>query len=126
MSRQDQAWKNALQALFPHALEFFLPSLEAHRDRTRPFEFLEQELRAVSRGVRRGGVVDALVKHGMISPQDVDLFQYADTPQEALDLLQAGLHRYYLDPQEPLPQAEQKTPAIAESRTKTPRKPEVD
>ncbi|WP_352425745.1 hypothetical protein [Aminomonas paucivorans] len=62
MARQDQAWKNALQALFPHALEFFLPSLEAHRDRTRPFEFLEQELRAVSRGVRRGGVVDALVK----------------------------------------------------------------
>ena len=62
MARQDQAWKNAIQALFPHALEFFLPSLEAHRDRTRPFEFLEQELRAVSRGVRRGGVVDALVK----------------------------------------------------------------
>ena len=62
MARQDQAWKNALQALFPHALEFFLPALEAHRDKGRPFEFLEQELRAVSRGVRRGGVVDALVK----------------------------------------------------------------
>ena len=42
MARQDQAWKNALQALFPHALEFFLPALEAHRDKGRPFEFLEQ------------------------------------------------------------------------------------
>jgi len=70
--------------------------------------------------------IDALVKYGMISPQDVDLFQYADSPAEAMQQLRDGLNRYYLKPEEPLPQAEQKTPAIAESRTKTPRKPEID
>jgi len=70
--------------------------------------------------------IDALVRYGMISPQDVELFQYADSPAEAMEQLRDGLNRYYLEPEEPLPQAEQKTPAIAESRTKTPRKPEID
>ena len=34
---------------------------------------------------------DLLVERGAISPKDLDLFQFADTPQEAFDLLQAGL-----------------------------------
>lgn len=35
---------------------------------------------------------DALVRHGMISAQDLKLIQFADTPAEALQLLQTGLH----------------------------------
>ena len=34
---------------------------------------------------------DALVKHGMISPEDLELFQFVDTPQAALAALQHGL-----------------------------------
>ena len=34
---------------------------------------------------------EALVRHGMISPEDLKLFQYADEPAEALGILQAGL-----------------------------------
>jgi predicted Rossmann-fold nucleotide-binding protein len=70
--------------------------------------------------------IDALVRHGMISEADVKLFEYADTPGQALEILKDGLTRYYLKPEEPLPEAELRTPAIAESRTKTPRIPEID
>ncbi|HUI58469.1 MAG TPA: TIGR00730 family Rossman fold protein [Bryobacteraceae bacterium] len=53
---------------------------------------------------------DALVKHGMISPEDVDLFQYADDPATAFELLKTGLTAYALQPETP------ETPAIAKSR----------
>ncbi len=59
---------------------------------------------------------DALVRHGMISPSDLDLFQYADDPETAFRILQEGLTRYYLQPEAPLPEPELETPAIAKSR----------
>lgn len=34
---------------------------------------------------------EALVRHGMIGPEDLDLFQYADEPTAALGILQTGL-----------------------------------
>ena len=34
---------------------------------------------------------DALVRHGMISPEDLKLFRFADDPTTALGLLQKGL-----------------------------------
>src|SRR5207249_10456368 len=33
---------------------------------------------------------DALVKHGMIAPEDLDLFQYADDPESAFKILRDG------------------------------------
>jgi hypothetical protein len=36
----------------------------------------------------------ALVKHGMISAADLNLFQFADDPQTAFDLLKPGLAEY--------------------------------
>ncbi len=50
---------------------------------------------------------DALVRHGMISPQDLDLFTFVDDPATALGLLQASLR----------PEPEAPTPAFADSRT---------
>ncbi len=50
---------------------------------------------------------DALVRHGMIDRQDLELFQYADDPATALALLQAGLE---LGP-------DVAAPAFARSRT---------
>jgi uncharacterized protein (TIGR00730 family) len=50
---------------------------------------------------------DALVRHGMVSPGDLDLFTYADDPAAALALLQGWLR----------PEPEAPTPAFADSRT---------
>jgi len=53
---------------------------------------------------------DALVKHGMISPEDLELFHFADDPQSAFELLKSGLMAYAVQPETP------ELPAIAKSR----------
>jgi len=40
--------------------------------------------------------LDALVDTGAISPKDIELFQYADTPEQAFELLRHGLTENYL------------------------------
>jgi uncharacterized protein (TIGR00730 family) len=60
---------------------------------------------------------DALVKYGMISEADLNLFRFADTPQEALAILQDGLTRYYLEPESALQRPSEEAPEIARSRT---------
>ena len=50
---------------------------------------------------------DALVRHGMISAEDLGLFQFADDPASALRLLQTGLAA----------EPERSPPAFARSRT---------
>jgi hypothetical protein len=52
----------------------------------------------------------------VISPEDLDLFQYADDPQTALQILTDGLTEHYLEPKQPLPEFERMIPAIAKSR----------
>jgi uncharacterized protein (TIGR00730 family) len=59
---------------------------------------------------------DALVKHGTISPEDLDLFAVADDPETAFELLQDGLSRLYLQPPTQLVEPESDTPDIAKSR----------
>ncbi len=58
---------------------------------------------------------EALARFGTIAKEDLDLFQYADDPETAMTILKEGLTKYYLTPQEPLPEQEQETPAIAKS-----------
>ncbi len=58
----------------------------------------------------------ALVRHGMISEEDLNLFQFADDPAAAMAILREGLTKYYLQPEKALPEAEMETPAIAKSR----------
>jgi len=43
--------------------------------------------------------IDALVDTGAISPKDVELFRYADTPEDAFELLRQGLTENYLIPE---------------------------
>ena len=40
--------------------------------------------------------LDVLVDTGAISPKDIELFQFADTPEQAFDLLRRGLTENYL------------------------------
>jgi uncharacterized protein (TIGR00730 family) len=53
---------------------------------------------------------DALVKHGVISPEDLDLFQFADDPQTAFELLKPGLTEYAMQSDT------MEMPAMAKSR----------
>jgi len=53
---------------------------------------------------------EALVKYDMISPEDMDLFHYADDPQEAFQILKEGLLAHALQPETP------ETPSISKSR----------
>src|SRR5471030_1506556 len=59
---------------------------------------------------------DALVKYEMIAPDDLDLFQYADDPQTAFDILTTNLKTYALVPET------HETPSI--SKSINPQKPE--
>lgn len=52
---------------------------------------------------------DALVRHGTISREDLGLFQFADDPQSALEILQRGLDVGVVE----------RTPAFARSRVAT-------
>jgi len=56
---------------------------------------------------------EALVRHGTISPEDVNLFEFADDTDTALRILQEGLMKHHLQP-------EPETPAIAKSRDPDP------
>jgi uncharacterized protein (TIGR00730 family) len=58
---------------------------------------------------------DALVEAGMISPEDMQLFHFADSVEDAFTLLRDGLSSLYLNPETPLEEQELKTPAIAKS-----------
>jgi uncharacterized protein (TIGR00730 family) len=58
---------------------------------------------------------DALVKYGMISPEDLNLFQYADDTATAFEILRAGLMTYAIQPET------QEMPAI--SRSRNPQRP---
>jgi uncharacterized protein (TIGR00730 family) len=59
---------------------------------------------------------DALVKFGTISPEDVNLFQYADDPETALTILKDGLTKHYLGVEGAPGGNGEETPSIAKSR----------
>jgi uncharacterized protein (TIGR00730 family) len=59
---------------------------------------------------------EALVKYGMIAPEDLGLFQFADDPASALELLKVGLESYTVRAETP------EMPAI--SKSINPQKPE--
>jgi len=43
--------------------------------------------------------LDVLIDKGAISPRDRELFQFADTPDEAFEMLRDGLTRNHLEPE---------------------------
>ncbi len=55
---------------------------------------------------------EALVDAGTISPRDLDLFQFADSPQEAFENLRTHLELHHLEP----PNHREKEPEIAKTR----------
>jgi len=59
---------------------------------------------------------EALVRHGTISPEDLDLFYYCDDPGSAFTILKDNLTKYYLKAEAPLPESQKAEPDIAGSR----------
>ena len=55
---------------------------------------------------------DTLVEAGTISPRDLDLFHFADSPQEAFEHLRSHLELHHLDPRN----QREKEPEIAKTR----------
>jgi uncharacterized protein (TIGR00730 family) len=64
--------------------------------------------------------LDILVDRGAISPRDLDLFEYADTPEAAFESLRENLTRYHLQPDAGHPYTEDEgalAPEIARTRS---------
>ena len=59
---------------------------------------------------------DAMADAGVISPEDLDLFKIADSPEESFEYLKEGLTRYHLGPQQPKRGGEGAMPEIAKTR----------
>jgi uncharacterized protein (TIGR00730 family) len=59
---------------------------------------------------------EAMVDAGVISPQDLELFKMADSPEESFEFLKEGLTKYHLGPQQPKRTGEAATPEIAKTR----------
>ena len=59
---------------------------------------------------------DAMADAGVISPEDLELFKFCDSPEESFEFLKEGLTRYHLGPQQPKRTAEAATPEIAKTR----------
>ncbi len=58
--------------------------------------------------------LQALVDTGAISPKDLELFQYADTPEEAFEILRHGLTENHLTPDAPAGKPKESAPTPAE------------
>ena len=59
---------------------------------------------------------EALIKHGTIAREDMDLFHFADDPDSAFQYLAENLTKYYLQPEAPLMEVLKAEPDIASSR----------
>ena len=59
---------------------------------------------------------EALAEHGVISPGDLDLFRFADTPEEAFHYLRDELVKLYVEPEPAVPEESRPAPEIAKSR----------
>ena len=59
----DELWKNIIEKLFPHFLEFFMPQLHADVDLTLGYVFLDKELQRIKlKGKKGKNITDKLVK----------------------------------------------------------------
>jgi len=74
---------------------------------------LAKKITVVIYGSEKVFNLDVLVDTGAISPKDIELFQFADTPEQAFDLLRRGLTENYL-------LAEAAAGKLAESQEMTP------
>jgi hypothetical protein len=92
----DGAWKNMLsEARFAAFTQFFLPDVYGLIDWKRGVEFLEQELRAITRKTRRGsGSVDRLVKVWLKSGEERWVLVHVEIQAQEDDAFVLRMFRY--------------------------------
>jgi uncharacterized protein (TIGR00730 family) len=59
--------------------------------------------------------LQALADWGAISPKDLDLFQFVDTPEEGFEALKSGLIKYHLEPAQAQKRNKDEGPEIAKT-----------
>src|SRR5271156_1566393 len=59
---------------------------------------------------------EALVEHGTIAPEDLNLFKFVDTPEDAFTFLRDGLTEYHLGGQPKKEKEQEVLPEIAKTR----------
>ena len=59
--------------------------------------------------------LEAMADAGTISPEDLELFKFCDSPEESFEFLKENLTRYHLGPQQPKRTGEAATPEIAKN-----------
>jgi uncharacterized protein (TIGR00730 family) len=59
--------------------------------------------------------LNAMADWGAISPKDLELFQFVDTPEEGFEALKAGLTKYHLEAPQLRKQAKDEGPEIAKT-----------
>jgi uncharacterized protein (TIGR00730 family) len=59
--------------------------------------------------------LNAMADWGAISPKDLELFQFVDTPEEGFEALKAGLTKYHLEAPQVRKQAKDEGPEIAKT-----------
>src|ERR1035437_9228640 len=59
---------------------------------------------------------EAMADAGVISPEDLELFKIADSPEESFEFLKEGLTKYHLGPQQAKRTGEAAVPEIAKTR----------
>ncbi len=65
--KQDSAWKDVLDALFPEFMQFFFPDIHRDIDWQKGFQFLDKELQKLIKDSKTGKrFVDKLVKVNLL------------------------------------------------------------
>jgi predicted transposase/invertase (TIGR01784 family) len=80
----DSPWKEILQIYFPDFISFFFPDLYAKIDWTKPIEFLDKELRQVTKDAEIGKrLADALVKVYRTDGQESCLYIHIEVQSQS-------------------------------------------
>ena len=92
----DGAWKFILEVFLPQFFHFFFPHVAAQVDWNHPFEFLEQELRRVTRRARTGRrAVDKLVRVRLLSGTDLWILIHLEIQSQPDPTFPARMFVYY-------------------------------
>jgi len=82
-TKYDSPWKNVLQTYFKDFISFFFSDLYSDIDWTKPIEFLDKELRQVSKDAKTGRrFVDALVKVYRIDGEESWLYIHIEVQNQ--------------------------------------------
>jgi hypothetical protein len=92
----DSPWKEAIETCLPNCLELFFPRADEAIDWTKPYAFLDQELRQVQREAERGRqVVAKLVQVSLRDRTDAWVLIHIEEQNQVEPEFSKRLFTYY-------------------------------